>query len=84
MRDIAIAVIEGYQTLIKTNREVVSTGCSKDIFYHPEFLKDIYRLVIDDWRLSSAVILANFTRSIKETLKQPVNFELSIRAHLVN
>jgi hypothetical protein len=54
-----------------------------EVLYHPEFLKDIYSLILDSWEVSSLMILNNFCNKLNECIPKH-EYQFNIKQYLVN
>ena len=65
-RQLGVKVLHEYKQLMKNNREFVESFKETEKLFHPEFLKDLYNLVIQPWGSTAYVINTKIKAALHE------------------
>ena len=59
-------MLTDYKNVMKGNREFVANNRNSEQLFHPEFLKDLYKLITECWTLTSTIISHNLTIALTD------------------
>jgi hypothetical protein len=64
--EIAAKVLEEHGRLMANNCSFAASNCNSPLLYHPEFLRDLFNLIVRPWRVNAGLMLNRLAQSVAQ------------------